>query len=121
MTKRLRWVVVVFAVFGLIAASCGDDADDAPDADAAAAQAEAEAAAAAAEAEAAAAEAEAAAAQAEADTVGPEIVVANQVYRWDVVLDDLVRDIQAGTYGGNSYEINFGRGRQGRGGPTADS
>ena len=67
MTKRLRWVVVVFAVFGLIAASCGDDADDAPDADAAAAQAEAEAAAAAAEAEAAAAEAEAAAAQAEAD------------------------------------------------------
>ena len=67
MTKRLRWVVVVFAVFGLIAASCGDDADDAPDADTAAAQAEAEAAAAEAEAEATAAEAEAAAAQAEAD------------------------------------------------------
>ena len=43
-------------------------------------------------------------------TVGPEIVVANQVYRWDVVLDDLVRDIQAGTYGGNSYEINFANG-----------
>ena len=43
-------------------------------------------------------------------TVGPEIVVANQVYRWDVVLDDLVRDIQAGTYGGSSYEINFANG-----------
>ena len=43
-------------------------------------------------------------------TVGPEIVVANQVYRWDVVLDDLVRDIQASTYGGNSYEINFANG-----------
>ena len=43
-------------------------------------------------------------------TVGPEVVVANQVYRWDVVLDDLVRDIQAGTYGGNSYEINFANG-----------
>ena len=43
-------------------------------------------------------------------TVGPEIVVANQVYRWDVVLDDLVADIQAGTYGGNSYEINFANG-----------
>ena len=67
MTKRLRWLVVVFAVFGLVAASCGDDADDAADDGTAAAQAEAEAAAAAAEAEAAAAEAEAAAAQAEAD------------------------------------------------------
>ena len=43
-------------------------------------------------------------------TVGPEIVVANQVYKWDVVLDDLVRDIQRGTYGGNSYEINFANG-----------
>ena len=43
-------------------------------------------------------------------TVGPEIVVANQVYRWDVVLDDLVADIQAGTYGGSSYEINFANG-----------
>ena len=43
-------------------------------------------------------------------TVGPEIVVANQVYKWDVVLDDLVRDIQADTYGGNSYEINFANG-----------
>ncbi len=67
MTNRLRWVVVVLAVFGLIAASCGDDADDAPDAAAAAAQAEAEAAAAQAQADAAAAESEAAAAQAEAD------------------------------------------------------
>ncbi len=43
-------------------------------------------------------------------TVGPEVVVANQVYRWDVVLDDLVVDVQRGTYGGNSYEINFANG-----------
>ena len=43
-------------------------------------------------------------------TVGPEVVVANQVYRWDVVLDDLVRDIQRGAYGGNFYEINFANG-----------
>ena len=43
-------------------------------------------------------------------TVGPEVVVANQVYKWDVVLDDLVRDIQRGTYGGNSYLINFANG-----------
>ena len=43
-------------------------------------------------------------------TVGPEIVVANQVYKWDVVLDDLVADIQTGAYGGSSYEINFANG-----------
>ena len=42
--------------------------------------------------------------------VGPEIVVANQVYKWDVVLDDLVHDIQRGSYGGNSYLINFANG-----------
>ena len=42
--------------------------------------------------------------------VAPQIVVANQVYKWDVVLDDLVRDIQRGAYGGNSYEINFANG-----------
>ncbi len=40
----------------------------------------------------------------------PDIVVANQVYKWDVVLDDLVRDIQEGTYGGSSYKINFANG-----------
>ena len=66
MTKRLRSLVVVFTVFGLIAASCGDD-EEAADGDTAAAQAEAEAAAEAAQADAAAAEAEAEAAQAEAD------------------------------------------------------
>ena len=43
-------------------------------------------------------------------TVGPEVVVAKQVHRWDVVLDDLVRDIQRGAYGGSSYEINFANG-----------
>ena len=42
--------------------------------------------------------------------VGPEVVVANQVYKWDVVLDDLVRDIQQGQMGGSSYEINFANG-----------
>jgi len=43
-------------------------------------------------------------------SVGPEIVVANQVYKWDAVLVDLVRDIQQGSMGGTSYEINFGNG-----------
>ena len=42
--------------------------------------------------------------------VAPQIVVANQVYKWDVVLDDLVRDIQRGQMGGSSYEINFANG-----------
>ncbi len=68
MKSRLRWLVVVFAVFGLIAASCGDDGDgDATDTDADAAQAEADAAAAQAEADAAAARAEADAAAARAE------------------------------------------------------
>ena len=43
-------------------------------------------------------------------SVGPEVVVANEVYRWDVVLDDLVRDIQAGDLGGNEYTIDFANG-----------
>ena len=38
------------------------------------------------------------------------MVVANQVYRWDVVLDDLVRDIQMGQMGGSSYTIDFANG-----------
>ena len=43
-------------------------------------------------------------------SVAPEIVVANQVYKWDVVLDDLVRDIQRGSLGGSSYTIDFANG-----------
>ena len=43
-------------------------------------------------------------------SVGPEVVVANQVYKWDVVLDDLVRDIQRGSLGGSSYIIDFANG-----------
>ena len=43
-------------------------------------------------------------------SVGPEVVVANQVYKWDVVLDDLVRDIQAGSMGGSAYTIDFANG-----------
>ena len=43
-------------------------------------------------------------------SVGPEVVVANQVYKWDVVLDDLVRDIQRGSMGGSSYIIDFANG-----------
>ena len=73
MTKSLWKLAAVLAVFGLLAAACGDDAEDTSAADAAAlAQAQADADAAAAEAAAAqadadAADAEAAAAAAEAD------------------------------------------------------
>lgn len=42
--------------------------------------------------------------------VAPEVVVANQVYRWDAVLGDLVADIQAGQLGGDAYKINFANG-----------
>jgi len=42
--------------------------------------------------------------------VAPEVVVANQVYRWDAVLGDLVADIQEGQLGGDAYKINFANG-----------
>ena len=48
--------------------------------------------------------------QANQTSVGPEVVVANQVYKWDVVLDDLVRDIQRGTMSGTAYTIDFANG-----------
>ncbi len=42
--------------------------------------------------------------------VAPDVVVTNQVYRWDAVLGDLVADIQAGQLGGSSYKIDFANG-----------
>ncbi len=42
--------------------------------------------------------------------VAPDVVVANQVYRWDAVLGDLVADIQAGQLGGSAYKIDFANG-----------
>ncbi len=42
--------------------------------------------------------------------VAPEVVVANQVYRWDEVLDELVADLAMGSMGGTAYEINFANG-----------
>lgn len=40
--------------------------------------------------------------------LAPEIVVANQVYHWDVVLGDLVASVEAGELGGITYDINLG-------------
>ncbi len=36
-----------------------------------------------------------------------DIVVASQVYKWEVVLEDILSNIQDGVLGGQSYEINF--------------
>ncbi len=41
--------------------------------------------------------------------LAPEVVVANQVYHWEVVLTDLIDGIKGGTLGGESYDINLGQ------------
>jgi basic membrane lipoprotein Med (substrate-binding protein (PBP1-ABC) superfamily) len=43
-------------------------------------------------------------------SLAPDIVVANQVYHWEVVLQDMVDLIQAGTLGGKSYQIGLANG-----------
>ena len=41
------------------------------------------------------------------DLTGPSIVVANQVYDWTVVLNDIIDLIGQGTYGGKAYNITL--------------
>lgn len=36
-----------------------------------------------------------------------DIVVASQVYHWEVILDDIIANVQAGTLGGEIFEINL--------------
>ncbi len=48
--------------------------------------------------------------QADQSSLAPDIVVANQVYHWEVVLQDMVDLIQGGTYGGKSYQITLANG-----------
>ncbi len=48
--------------------------------------------------------------QANQTALAPSQVVASQVYKWEVVLRQIVADISAGTMGGNSYEINLANG-----------
>ncbi len=43
-------------------------------------------------------------------SLAPDIVVANQVYHWEVVLKDMIDLIQKGTYGGKSYAITLANG-----------
>jgi basic membrane protein A len=48
--------------------------------------------------------------QADQSSLASDIVVANQVYRWEVVLEDIIELVQAGTYGAKSYRINLANG-----------
>jgi basic membrane protein A len=43
-------------------------------------------------------------------SLAPDIVVANQIYDWTVVLNDIIDLIGQGTYGGKAYAIQFKNG-----------
>ncbi len=40
-------------------------------------------------------------------SLAPEIVVASQVYHWEVILKDIVQNVKDGKLGGEIYQINF--------------
>ena len=42
--------------------------------------------------------------------LAPDVVVASQVYKWDVVLKQLFDKVGSGSYGGESYQINLANG-----------
>ncbi len=42
--------------------------------------------------------------------LAPDVVVASQVYHWEVALSELIAGIEAGTLGGSTYDINLGNG-----------
>lgn len=48
--------------------------------------------------------------QANQTSLAPDIVVASQVYKWEVVLNDILDQMAAGVLGGQSYEINLENG-----------
>jgi len=43
-------------------------------------------------------------------SLAPSIVVASQVYHWEVVLNEMISKIKAGTLGGESFTINLANG-----------
>jgi len=43
-------------------------------------------------------------------SLAPKIVVANQVYHWDVVLGEMIDLIKSGTYGGKSFALTLANG-----------
>jgi len=48
--------------------------------------------------------------QSDQASLAPSIVVASQVYHWEVILKDMIAKIQAGTLGGESFTINLANG-----------
>ncbi len=48
--------------------------------------------------------------QANQTELAPEIVVASQVYKWEVVLSQIIEDLDNGIKGGKMYEINLANG-----------
>jgi len=48
--------------------------------------------------------------QANQTSLAPDIVVASQVYHWEVVLRDIIAKVQEGTMGGESYVVNLENG-----------
>jgi len=42
--------------------------------------------------------------------LAPDVVVANQIYRWEVVLNEIIDLIGEGTLGGQSFTINLENG-----------
>jgi basic membrane protein A len=42
--------------------------------------------------------------------LAPDVVVANQVYKWEVVLSEVITGIQNGDLGGDAHEINLANG-----------
>jgi basic membrane lipoprotein Med (substrate-binding protein (PBP1-ABC) superfamily) len=48
--------------------------------------------------------------QANQTSLADDIVVANQVYKWEVVLDQIIEQVQDGTLGGEVFEINLENG-----------
>jgi basic membrane protein A len=48
--------------------------------------------------------------QANQTELAPDIVVASQVYHWEVVLREIVANVQGGTLGGESYVIDLANG-----------
>ncbi len=50
--------------------------------------------------------------QASQTSLAPDIVVANQIYKWDVILQDVIKMISEGQYGGESFVIDLENGGQ---------
>jgi basic membrane protein A len=48
--------------------------------------------------------------QSNQSSLAPSIVVASQVYHWEVVLTEMIAKINAGTLGGESFKINLANG-----------